>query len=186
MNSRLHSDQNFDSLIALHWGRFWRYAMRLCRGNVEDAEDLLSETLLDAYQSFDRFHGQTFDRWVFRMIATNHIDMLRRARVRPCVLMSTLEGDSGHHWEKIDTAPSVEDQVLGSELSHIVAALPDSFRIPLLLCDFEGFEYEEIAAKLAIPVGTVRSRIHRSRQRVREALLASHWLGSALQPQMTS
>lgn len=169
--------------MAQHWGSFWRYALRLCHGNADDAEDLLSETLLDAYRAFDRFNGHTFDRWVFRMITTNHLDMLRRARVRPCTLMSTLEGNLGRAWEGTDPAPSVEEQALGSDLSHIVASLPDIFRVPLLLCDLEGFEYEEIAEKLRIPLGTVRSRIHRSRQRVREALLESQRLAGSVQAQ---
>ena len=169
--------QRFDALIAQDWARFWRYALRLCHGNADDAEDLLSETLIDAFRAFDRFRGESFDRWVFRMITTNHLDMLRRAKVRPTIPLSALDNSEGRAWEARDRALSVEEQVLGSDLSCQIASalaqLPENFRVPLVLCDLEGLEYEEIAETLQIPLGTVRSRIHRARQRMREALLAS-------------
>jgi RNA polymerase sigma-70 factor, ECF subfamily len=156
----------FDKLAAQHRDRFWAYAYRLC-GNPTDADDLLAETMLEAYQSFDAYQGHGFDRWVFRILTTNRIDQTRRARRRPAQPLS-------EYPEPISGAPNPLDRLLNpllsEELQLALQKLPESFRTPLLLCDVEGLDYAAIATRLEIPLGTVRSRIHRARERLHREL----------------
>jgi RNA polymerase sigma-70 factor, ECF subfamily len=164
---------HFEALVREHEGFLRRNALALCQGRPHDADDLLSETLLDGLHAFPTFHSGSFPRWMARMMTTNRIDMARRARVRRSDSLETLyEGDSG--FDVPDSTPSVERQALGNlfsqELRCAIAALPCDFRAPLLLSDVEGYSYEEIAETLDIPLGTVRSRIHRARQKVRSSL----------------
>lgn len=156
----------FDRLAAQHRERFWAYAYRLC-GNPADADDLLAETMLEAYQSFDAYQGHGFDRWVFRILTTNRIDQARRASRRPAQPLA-------EYPEPISGAPTPLDRLvnplLSEELQLALQKLPDSFRTPLLLCDVEGLDYATIATRLQIPLGTVRSRIHRARERLHREL----------------
>lgn len=171
----------FEALVARDWDRFHHYAVRLCRGNADDAEDLLSETMLDAFRAFAVFRGEGFDRWFFRMLTTNRIDMARRAAVRRAMsLDSGGTGDDGetHLVEIPDPVGRPEqslDHVFSEAMQQALDALPDEYRIPVLLCDVEECAYEEIAAILTLPLGTVKSRIHRGRTRLRATLEALGW-----------
>ena len=167
----------FEAMVAHDWERFHRYAFRLCNGNGDDAEDLLSETLLDAFRAFDSYRGEGFDRWFFRMITTNRIDMARRAKVRRAESLDTAFGGEGDTQtrEVADNAATTPERLLldpvySEELQKALDSLPEDFRACALLCDVEGMNYQEIAATLQIPVGTVRSRIHRARQQMRKVL----------------
>lgn len=166
----------FETMIAHDWDRFWRYAYRLC-GNRDDAEDLLSESLVDAFRSFGQFRGEGFDRWVFRIMANNHIDMARRARMRRAESLETgFEQEDGSSRERdfVDTTRNPEERLMDplfdEEVQKALDALPPDFRTALLLCDVEQMEYQEVATTLGLPIGTVRSRIHRARSQMRDAL----------------
>lgn len=156
----------FDRLATQYRERFLAYACRLC-GNLSDAEDLLAETMLEAYQSFDAYQGHGFDRWIFRILTTNRIDQTRRARRRPAAMLS-------EHHDPIAPDPSPLERLLNpllsDEVQQALQNLPDAFRVPLLLCDLEGQDYAAIAARLSVPIGTVRSRIHRGRERLHQEL----------------
>ena len=158
--------KHFESLTVQHWDRFYAYAYRHC-GNTADAEDLLAESLLEAFQAFDSYQGHGFDRWVFRILTTNRIDQTRRAKRRPVHALSEFE-------EPVSDSPSPQDWLLDPLLSEefqlALQKLPESFRVPLLLCDLEGLGYAAIASRLQIPIGTVRSRIHRARERLHQEL----------------
>ena len=169
----------FEAMVLRDWDRFWRYAYRLC-ANAEDAEDLLSDSLLEAFQSFDRYRGEGFDKWLFRILTTNRIDMARRSKVRRAESL-----DSGwNHGEEsdgmfatrcvadyaADPARIVLDPMLGEEVQGALFSLPEEFRAVVLLCDVEQMEYQEIARVLRLPIGTIRSRIHRARGHMRRYL----------------
>ena len=169
----------FEVMVARDWDRFYRYAYRLCGGNSDDAEDLLSESLIEAFRIFDRYRGEGFDRWMFRILTTNRIDMARRAKVRQAdSLDAGWTGSEGevHAREIADIEADPERQIVGTTYSEALQkaldALPEDFRAPILLCDVEQMEYQEIAALLKIPVGTVRSRISRGRAQMRKTLEA--------------
>jgi len=173
----------FECLVAQYWDRFHRYALHLCGGNSDDAEDLLSETMLDAYRGFRAYTGSGFDRWFFRMLGTNRIDMARRARLRKAVSLDSgamfADGEPG--WiDMPDPGPGPEasvDFLLSEPLQAALDSLPASHRIPVLMSDVEEREYDEISRLLDLPIGTVKSRIHRGRARLRSLLEAAGWSG---------
>jgi RNA polymerase sigma-70 factor (ECF subfamily) len=178
---KLHA---FEAMVARDWERFYRYAYRLCSGSADDAEDLLSESLLDAFRAFDTYRGEGFDRWFFRMITTNRIDMARRAKVRRAESLDTAFDSGDGETQSREIADSTEDPaqrmlsgIYSEELQKALDALPEDFRAPILLCDVEQMDYQEIADTLRIPVGTVRSRIHRGRAQMRKTLESSGWRG---------
>jgi len=173
----------FEAMVTADWERFHRYALRLCQGSVDDAEDLLSESMLDAFKAFDNYRGEGFDRWFFRMITNNRIDMARRAKVRRAESLDTAfedwEGDYRGRDLAGDSRDEPEHQILDPMYSEPVQkaldALPEEFRAAILLCDVEQMDYQEIADTLNVPIGTVRSRIHRGRHQMRKMLEKAGW-----------
>jgi len=166
----------FEAMVARDWDRFYRYAYRLC-ANSDDAEDLLSESLIEAFRIFDRYRGEGFDKWMFRILTTNRIDMARRAKVRQAdSLDAGWTGSEGEKYSReiADVAADPERQVIGATYSEALQQalddLPEEFRAAILLCDVEQMAYQEIAVALNIPVGTVRSRISRGRAQMRKTL----------------
>ena len=154
-------------------------AMRMTR-NPADAEDLVQETYLKAYRAYNTFEaGTNLKAWLYRILTNTYINKYRRDARRPT------ETDLGEvedlylyrrlgSEQSAEAARSVEDQVLDglveSDIKRAVEALPENFRIPVLLADLEGFAYKEIAEILDIPIGTVMSRLHRGRKALQRAL----------------
>ena len=141
-------------------------ALRLTR-NAGDAEDLVQETLLRAYRGFSRFEpGSNARAWLYTILHRVRTDMLRK------------RGRSPNTVELADDGPAVSPQheailTAGNEdVQRALEDVPEVFRSALLLRDVEEFSYDEIAAILGVPVGTVMSRIHRGRARLRAALAA--------------
>lgn len=145
-------------------------ALRLTR-NAEDANDLAQETVIRAYEAYDRFDGRNFKAWMLRILTNLYINRYRKA-VRT--------GPSAHlDDENVDepAAPPEElpdrllfDEMLGAEVEEALAKVPDVFREAVILADLEGLSYDEVAEILAVPVGTVRSRIARGRAHLRQSL----------------
>jgi RNA polymerase sigma-70 factor (ECF subfamily) len=145
----------------------YRLAYRLS-GNAQDAEDLTQETFVRVFRSLADFSPGTFEGWLHRITTNLFLDMVRRRqRIRFDALPEDTERLPG-------TAPSPEqvyaDTHLDPQVQAALDALPPDFRVAVVLCDIEGLTYEEIAATLGIKLGTVRSRIHRGRVQLREAL----------------
>ena len=165
----------FEAMVSHDWDRFWRYSYRLC-GNADDAEDLLADSLLEAFQGFDRFRGEGFDKWLFRILTTNRIDMVRRAKVRKAESLSQLWDSDESTTERCIPDPTGDpvqvlvEPLLSDEVQAALDGLSDDFRAVVLLCDVEQMDYHEIARVLNVPIGTVRSRIHRARNQMRQSL----------------
>lgn len=154
-------------------------AMRMAR-NPADAEDLVQETMLKAYRAYDSFtEGTNLKAWLYRILTNTYINKYRRAQRRP------QESDLGEvedlylyrrigSEDSADMSRSAEDQLLEglveSDIKQAVEALPENFRMPVLLADLEGFSYKEIAEILDIPIGTVMSRLHRGRKQLQRTL----------------
>jgi RNA polymerase sigma-70 factor, ECF subfamily len=154
-------------------------AMRMAR-NAADAEDLVQETFLKAYRAYGTFEeGTNLKAWLYRILTNTYINKYRRDARRPH------ETDLGevedlYLYRRIgsehsaDAARSVEDLVLEglveADIKRAVEDLPETFRMPVLLADLEGFSYKEIADILDIPIGTVMSRLHRGRKALQKAL----------------
>ena len=166
----------FATLVDGCWDALWRYAYHTT-GNSDDAEDLLSETMLEGFRSFAQFRGDTpFVRWMYRVMTTTRIDMVRRATRRRAESLDAMRGRDGEQAsaEIPDEAANPERIVLGPLLSESVqqalAALPEDFRAVVVLADMEEMDYADVARILQIPVGTVRSRLHRARALLRKQL----------------
>ena len=164
----------FDHLVAQDWNRFHRYAYQLSRGNSDDTDDILAETLIDAFKAFEKFSGTGFDRWFFRMVTRNHIDLVRRAKVRRAFSLDTglpsLEGKNIQLAGTADPPDGFIHRTLSEPMQAALDSLNEHHRAALLLADVEGLDYDEVAQVLSLPVGTVRSRLHRARAKMRAAL----------------
>lgn len=163
----------FEELIRRHESRVYRLLYRMM-GNKEDAEDLTQETFLSLHRHGHRFRAESrFSTFVYRVAANaalNRRRSLGRGRARIDKLKT--RNDAG---DDLPSAPrDPEDAALGAELSdHVREALDElspSLRMPVVLYDIEGLAYGEIAKVLGIAEGTVKSRIHRARQALREQL----------------
>ncbi|OBK16115.1 RNA polymerase sigma factor SigE [Mycobacterium asiaticum] len=160
---------SWDELVRQHADRVYRLAYRLS-GNQHDAEDLTQETFIRVFRSVQNYQPGTFEGWLHRITTNLFLDMVRRrARIR----MEALPED-------YDRVPADEpnpeqiyhDSRLGPDLQAALDSLPPEFRAAVVLCDIEGLSYEEIGATLGVKLGTVRSRIHRGRQALRDYLAA--------------
>jgi RNA polymerase sigma-70 factor (ECF subfamily) len=138
-----------------------------------DAEDLVQDTLLRAWRSIDTFDGRHPRAWLLTVL--RHAEVNRHRRRRPDLLD---DPDVTFERELHDGAQtSAEDLVVGRTFDAAVetalTALPESFRQVVLLVDVDGLSYAEAARVLDIPEGTVMSRLHRARRRIRDRLAAA-------------
>ncbi len=169
----------FEELVRRHEASIYRVAYRLT-GNHEDAEDLVQEALLEAYESFGRFKlGTYFDRWLFRILRNTYID---GTRARPRLAMQSLdepvETEEGTQAKReiVDWSNHPETRMLAATMDEPIQqallALPEDFRLVVILSDIEGLSYEEVSQIVGCPVGTVRSRLHRGRLLLKDKLQA--------------
>ena len=162
-----------------HMSSLYNAALRMTR-NPSDAEDLVQETYLKAYRGFGGFQeGTNLKAWLYRILTNTFINNYRSKKRRPeetelddlenLYLYRRLSGSQG-----ATAGRSAEDEVLDriteSEVKEAIEALPEQFRMAVLLSDVEGFSYKEIAEILDIPIGTVMSRLHRGRRALQKRL----------------
>ena len=170
----------FERLVARHQERLYRVAYRMA-GNTEEAQDLLQDAIIEAYRAFGHFRkGTYFDKWLYRIMSRTFIDRRRSARrVKILSLDEPLlgfgqEGDGGFEREIVDEGSDPAAAFHRGELDHRIqdglSKLPPEYRYVMILSDIEEFSYEEIAAMLECPIGTVRSRLHRARAQMRQHL----------------
>ena len=154
-------------------------ARRMTR-NADDAEDLVQETYLRAYKGYDRFtEGTNLRAWLFRILTNLFINEYRRRKRRPAEV-DLGDTDTLYMYKGLGGAElarrsrSAEDELLdgltSAEVRNAIESVPDSYRVAVLLADVEGFAYKEIAEILDVPIGTVMSRLHRGRKKLRGAL----------------
>jgi len=158
----------WDEVVREHADRVYRLAYRLS-GNRADAEDLTQETFVRVFKSLAEYTPGTFEGWLHRITTNLFLDMVRR---RQRIRFDALPDDAGDRLASHTAGPeqAYAERNLDPEVQRALDALPADFRAAVVLCDLEGLSYEEIAATLGIKVGTVRSRIHRGRVLLREAL----------------
>jgi RNA polymerase sigma-70 factor (ECF subfamily) len=154
-------------------------AMRMTH-NAADAEDLVQETFLRGYRGYGRFEeGTNLRAWLYRILTNTFINSYRSKQRRP------QESDLGEvedlylyrrlgGLEASERGRSAEDELMDfvtdAEVKAALDALPEQFRVAVLLADVEGFSYKEIADILDIPIGTVMSRLHRGRKGLQRLL----------------
>lgn len=161
----------FNRLMEAHERRMYAVALRMC-GNREDAQDCLQEAMLRIYRSISGFKGQSsFATWVYRITMNTCLDELRRKKNKQNTSLDSLL-DTG--WSPQDESASPEKHAVQSEtrrlLHEAIRDLPEDMRSAIVLRDIQGLSYEEIAQALDINVGTIKSRISRGREKLREKL----------------
>ena len=168
--------QEFERLIREHERDVFAAAMRLT-GLHQDAEDLMQEAIVSAYLGFDKFElGTNFRAWMFRILRNSHINRYRKTRRSVNTVEWDELGGEARALGGLGTSALVglEAELLNDvpdeEIAPALDALPEEFRTAVVLSDIHQYSYEEIARRLNIPLGTVRSRIFRGRKRLRESL----------------
>lgn len=164
--------QAFGDLIVRHQDRLFR-TLRSVLGSAEDAQDACQETFLTAFQKLHLFGGRSaFYSWLFRIGFNTAIN--RRRRRRSLVSLDALQAQSGEVSDPAHLSPSPESPLEVQETQAAVRRaldeLPEEFRTALVLKELEGLKYEEIAELQNCPIGTVRSRIFRAREELRQRL----------------
>jgi len=148
----------------------YRVARSMTRSTA-DAEDLVQDTMLRAFRSIERFDGRHPRAWLLTIMRNAHINSFRRQRPG---LLRDPEERADRDGALADQAPGPEQEVLDAtfdaDVEAAYLALPDVFREIIDLVDLGGLSYDDAATVLDIPIGTVMSRLHRGRKRIRESL----------------
>jgi len=164
---KLNTD--FEKEAVPHMNSVYNFALRMT-GDADDADDLVQETFLKAFRFFDKFErGTNCKAWLFRILKNSFINDYRKQTKEPDKVdyedvqnfYETIKSDeiNSSHYEH-----DAFTNLLDDEISKAIEKLPEDFRTVIILNDIEGFTYEEIADFVDIPVGTVRSRLHRARK----------------------
>lgn len=158
----------WEEVVRQHSARVYRLAYRLT-GNRHDAEDLTQEVFVRVFRSLSTYTPGTFEGWLHRITTNLFLDLARR---RQRIRFEGLGTDVASTAVGLESNPSqaFDERHLDYDIAQALAALPPDYRAAVVLCDIEGLTYEEIADVLGIKLGTVRSRIHRGRAQLRDAL----------------
>ena len=144
--------------------------------NEENAADLVQETYLKAFKFIDKYEeGTNAKAWLFKILKNAYINDYRKKNKRP--IQVDYEEVSGYHdgddaplARYFDLREELFDHMMGDEVTAAMNSLPEDFRTVILLCDIEDFSYEEISKIIDVPIGTVRSRLFRARNMLKEKL----------------
>ncbi|HEX2179238.1 MAG TPA: sigma-70 family RNA polymerase sigma factor [Actinomycetota bacterium] len=153
-------------------------ALRMTR-NPADAADLVQETYLRAFRSWNQFQeGTNLKAWLYRILTNLYISSYRSKKREPQIVSTSSDSGDFDLYETLvdqnNVSASAESIVLDSlgdeDIKKALSDLPDDFRMAVSLADIDGFSYREIADMLDIPIGTVMSRLHRGRKALQKAL----------------
>jgi RNA polymerase sigma-70 factor (ECF subfamily) len=155
-------DEAFAALVHRHGARIFNVCLRIV-GDRDDASDAAQETFLAALRKLTQFRGDAaFTTWLHRIAVNACYDLLRRQRRQPLLRLAVEVGDTDP--EVGPPMPDHADEVVGTrDMAEALADVPEEFRVALVLADVEDLPYEEIAKVLDVPLGTVKSRVHRGR-----------------------
>ncbi|MBR1559220.1 MAG: sigma-70 family RNA polymerase sigma factor [Clostridia bacterium] len=163
----------FNELMSSQERRMYAVALRMF-GNKEDAEDCMQDAMLRIYRAIGTFKAQSsFSTWVYRITMNTCLDELRRRKNRP---NTSLDGLLDAGWSPSDGRDTPEQHAVRSEaranISRFIGELPEDMRAAVVLRDIQGLSYDDIAAALDTNVGTIKSRISRGREKLREKIQA--------------
>ncbi len=165
----------FEHEFMPHLKALYNFAFKLTR-EEEEAKDLVQDTYMKAYRFMHSFQkGTNAKAWLFKILKNSFINEYRKKNKVPShVDYKEIENyyDAKNVDKKIiiDLRSEMIQNKIGDEITHAINSLAVDFRIAIILCDLEGFTYEEMAKILDIPIGTVRSRLHRARNILKEKL----------------
>ncbi|HWP30189.1 MAG TPA: sigma-70 family RNA polymerase sigma factor [Fimbriimonadales bacterium] len=160
------------------YSKVYNLAYRLA-GNPNDAEDLTQEAYYRAFRRFETYDGtKPFENWIFRILGRLFLDLMRyrKRRVKTVSYDAPLpeERQDNVYFEKPDESTNPETlfikETLSDELQEAINKLTPEQQTVVILADVEGLQYKEIAERIGAPVGTVRSRLHRSHKTLRKML----------------
>lgn len=171
---KVQRDLLFEKEIVPHSASLYHFAIRLTYGDKDLSKDLVQETLLRAYRFMEQYTPSTNAKaWLFRILQNTFINDYRKRQKEPSSLDAYNEAslyDLEDKYAYENYQDPTEGQI-GDEVSRALDALPEEFRVVIILCDIEGFKYEEMSKILDLPIGTIRSRLHRARKILREMLM---------------
>ena len=166
----------FNALVQKHHARAYQYAYRLTR-NADTAQDIVLEAFLRVYNAIQNFKGQSsFITWLYRIMTNCYLDFKKRDKSKRNVsleaALNTESGDLTRQIEDPGLTPYQESEkdARAARMDHAVSQLPEFQRAMIVMYHLEMMSYEEIAAALDLPVGTVKSRLNRARLSLRELL----------------
>lgn len=162
-------NEEFEREAVPHMDSLYNFALKMT-GDSDDASDLLQETYLKAFRFWDKFEkGTNCKAWLFRIMRNTYINTYRKNTKEPDKvdyeeIENFYENIKPSSTDSAHLEKDIYDNLLDDELSEAISSLPEDFRTVVILCDIEGYTYDEIADFVDVPVGTVRSRLHRARK----------------------
>ncbi len=173
--TREYYDKIFEDELLPHIHALKTFAYHLTY-REQDANDLVQEAYLKAYRFIDKYHpGTNAKAWLFKILKNAYINEYRKKSKRPTQvdfeqIVTYHHADEDHGSGYMDLREEIFSNMMGDEVTTAINALPLDFRTVILLCDVEGFTYEEISKIIDVPIGTVRSRLFRARNMLKEKL----------------
>ncbi len=164
-------DNSFTKLVEPHLNSLYSTALRMTH-NLHDAEDLVQDTLYKAFRSINQFQQNTnFRAWIFRIMVNTFITAYRKAVKQP-MKISYDDMEEFYLYKRLDETVSLQEtskeefleNIFDDDIKNALESLPYQFRLVVLLCDVEGFSYNEIAEIVDAPLGTIMSRLYRGRK----------------------
>ena len=174
-NNRKIEYEIFEEEFLPHIDALKTFAFHLAYDD-NDANDLVQETYLKAFRFIDKYDkGTNAKAWLFKILKNAYINEYRKKSKRPTKvdfedIVSYHDSEESVLPGYLDLRSELFDNMMGDEVTIAINALPIDFRTVLLLCDVEGFTYEEISKIIDVPIGTVRSRLFRARNMLKDRL----------------
>jgi len=173
--TKAEKERVFENEFLPHIDSMYNFAYRLTF-DEDDAKDLVQDTYLKAFRFIQSFEqGTNAKAWLFRILKNSFINDFRKKSKQPAKV-DYQEVETFYNSDDVDKSittvlrvDAVQDMI-GDEISNALNSLDVDFRTVIILCDLEGFKYDEMAKILDIPIGTVRSRLHRARNLLKEKL----------------
>ena len=171
----IQKQEDFEEEIVPHLDAMYNFALRLT-SDPSDAEDLVQDTIDKAFRFFSSYEKVTNAKaWLFRILKNSYINNYRKQSKQPnqvdydevSEFYETIRAD---RTDTSDLEDKMFRELVDDDISQALEELPEDFRTVVLLCDVEGFTYEEIANMLDVPIGTIRSRLHRGRNLLKAQL----------------
>ncbi|MEX0648081.1 MAG: sigma-70 family RNA polymerase sigma factor [Balneolaceae bacterium] len=172
----IRKQEDFNEEILPHLDALYNFGLRLT-ADPNDTEDLVQDTVVKAYRFFSSYEkGTNAKAWLFRILKNSYINNYRKRAKKPQEVdydevATFYETIRAERTETSDLEDKMFRELIDDDISGALDDIPEDFRTVVLLCDVEDFTYEEIANMLDVPIGTIRSRLHRGRNLLKAQLM---------------
>jgi RNA polymerase sigma-70 factor (ECF subfamily) len=172
----IRKQSDFNEEIIPHLDALYNFGLRLT-SDPNDAEDLVQDTIVKAYRFFSSYEkGTNAKAWLFRILKNSYINNYRRKSKKPQQVdydevATFYETIRAERTDTSDLEDTMYRELIDDDITNALDEIPEDFRTVVLLCDVEDFTYEEIANMLDVPIGTIRSRLHRGRNLLKAQLM---------------